>query len=261
MKKAFQVITLILFITIITAKITLHNLFAQVSSSGIAVSVSIKEQDIQEGDVICSGLDGYVRCSRSHDPSLFGVAVTNPAAAFESQEDSDVRLVTTGGNTKVRVTNKNGKIEEGKLITSSETPGVAHLADRNAYVLGTTLESFESDNPEDIGLILVSINIHPTTLITTGAGVNLLDALKAGFAAPTLAPLASLRYILAFAIVIIAFTVGFIYFGRVVRAGIEATGRNPLARKMIQISGFFNSLIMIVIILVGLIVGYMILIL
>ena len=235
--------------------------FAQVGSSGIAISVPVIGEGVEEGDLICSGEKGYVLCTRSHDPSMFGVVVENPAVALESEGDEDVRLVVSSGNTIVKVVNSNGKIEEGSLITSSGKPGVAHLASQNAYVLGTALESYESDDPEAIGKILVSINIHPTTLITTGAGVNLLDALRTGFAAPTLAPLASLRYILAFVIVIISFTVGFIYFGRVVRAGIEATGRNPLARKMIQLSVLFNGLIMIVIILGGLAIAYMILIL
>lgn len=255
-KKITIITSLLLFLVLLP-----DSILGQISSSGIAVSVPIRDENVIEGDIICSGIDGYHLCVRSHDPSLFGVVVDNPSAAFESQGDEDVRLVTSSGNAMVRVTNKNGKIEDGSLVTSSEELGIAHLADKNAYVLGTALQSFESDNPEDVGKILVSINIHPTTLISAGAGVNLLEALKVGFAAPTLAPLASLRYILAFSIVIISFTVGFVYFGRVVRAGIEATGRNPLARRMIQISVFFNSMIMIVIILVGLVIGYMILIL
>ncbi len=260
-KSAGVLISLIFLLLIVAPFLFKDAVLAQISSSGIAVSVPIKAESVQEGDVVCSGIEGYVLCNRSHDPSMFGVVVAHPAAAFESEGDEDVKLVISSGNAKVRVTNANGKVEEGKLITSSETSGIAHLADHNAYVLGTALESFESDKSDDVGTILVSINIHPTTLITSGAGVNLLEALKMGFAAPTLAPLASLRYILAFIIVIIAFTIGFIYFGRVVSAGIEATGRNPLARRTIQISVFFNSLIMIAIILGGLVIAYMILIL
>jgi F0F1-type ATP synthase membrane subunit c/vacuolar-type H+-ATPase subunit K len=73
--------------------------------------------------------------------------------------------------------------------------------------------------------------------------------------------LASLRYLLAFLIAIIAFVLGFIYFGRVVRVGIEAIGRNPLARRMIQITMLFNILITIVIVLAGLLIAYLILVL
>jgi hypothetical protein len=237
-----------------------QDIYAQISTSGIAVSVPIREEEVEEGDVICTGENGYEFCRDEYDPTIFGIITKNPAAAFESEGDSDIRLVISEGNAEVRVTSINGDIQEGDLLTSSKTPGIAQKADRNGYVIGTALEEYSSGNPEDAGAVLTSLHIHPTTVFTAGAA-NILDTIRAGFAAPTLAPLASLRYLLAFAIAVISFTLGFVYFGRVVRSGIEAMGRNPLARRMIQMSVLFNIMITIVIILAGLAIAYLILIL
>ena len=61
--------------------------------------------------------------------------------------------------------------------------------------------------------------------------------------------------------VLIAFTLGMIYFGRSSRAGIEAIGRNPLAKRVIQFTVFMNIVLTIVIVIVGLAIAYLILIL
>jgi F0F1-type ATP synthase membrane subunit c/vacuolar-type H+-ATPase subunit K len=61
--------------------------------------------------------------------------------------------------------------------------------------------------------------------------------------------------------VIISFTLGMIYFGRASRTGIEAVGRNPLAKRVIQLTIFLNIVLTIVIVMVGLAIAYLILIL
>lgn len=227
---------------------------AQVDSSGIAIPTPI-EEDAPDGSLICSR-EGYRLCGAPYEPAMYGVAVDDPAASFEVGEQEGVKLVLSSGNARVRVSNINGAISEGDLITSSEIRGVAQLADRNGFVLGTALESFEGEE----GKILVSLNIHPSAAIT-GVGVDLLENIRQALAAPILAPLASLRYLLAFAIAIISFVLGFVYFGRVVRTGVEAIGRNPLARRMIQFSVIFNILLTVAIIAAGLVIAYLILVL
>ena len=247
---------LLILLTLFSSKIIL----AQIESSGIAVSIPIKEA-VEAGDLICSGGEGYGKCVGERNSSILGVVVDTPAASFESEGDDDVRLVQSDGNVIVKVTGKSGKISDGKLLTSSETAGVAQLAEKNGYVLGTALEDYESDDSNEVGKVLVSINIHYSTSVAEGRGVNLLEDIKQAIIAPSLSPLASLRYLLAFIIAIISFILGFVYFGRVVKTGIEAIGRNPLARKMIQITMLFNILITIVIVLAGLFIAYLILVL
>jgi hypothetical protein len=234
--------------------------FAQVESSGIAISVAIKE-DVVAGDIICTGNEGYIKCQKERDTTILGVVVDSPAASFEIPGDTDVHLVQSSGNVMVNVKSSGGNISEGKMVTTSDTLGVGQLAVNNGYVLGTALSAYESGDTKAVGKVLVSLNIHYSTLVSEGGGTNLLDEIKQAILAPTLAPLASLRYLLAFLIAIISFILGFVYFGRVVRTGIEAIGRNPLARKMIQFTILFNILITIVIVMAGLLIAYLILVL
>jgi hypothetical protein len=74
------------------------------------------------------------------------------------------------------------------------------------------------------------------------------------------APLESLRYLLAFIIAIVSFGLGFLYFGRVIKTGVEAIGRNPLASRTIQATIFVNIVITIVIVGTGLALAALILI-
>jgi len=122
------------------------------------------------------------------------------------------------------------------------------------------LEAFNADSPEDTGKILASINVHPSTSLGS-AGVNLMAVLQQGLGAPLFEPLASLRYLLAATVIALSFGLGFIYFGRVARAGVEAMGRNPSAGRQIQLSVIFNIIVTIAITLAGLGMAYLILIL
>ena len=108
--------------------------------------------------------------------------------------------------------------------------------------------------------MLVSLNIHPAVDLSETGG-NLIDVLRRALEAPILSPLVSLRYILAALVMIIAFTLGFVYFGRVARAGVEAIGRNPLAGRMIELTVIFHILLTIVIVGAGVGIAYLILIL
>jgi hypothetical protein len=104
------------------------------------------------------------------------------------------------------------------------------------------------------------VNIHPSGAFSGSRG-NLLQFIRDGLTVPIFEPIESLRYLLAIAIILISFTLGMIYFGRASRAGIEAIGRNPLAKKVIQFTVLLNISLTIIIILVGLGIAYLILVL
>ena len=244
-----------------------HSVSGQATSSGIAISVPIDSENVVNGHVICSpekqseeGSGGFVLCENEFDPALYGVVSDTPAAAFEAEGEKPTRLVQSFGNVQVRVSSINGNIAEGNPVTSSTIPGVAQKADRNGYVLGTALEEWESDNSDETGLILMSLNIHAASGLS-GARSDLLQALRQGITAPIFEPLSALRYILAAAMILISFSLGFIYFGRVAKTGIEAMGRNPMAGRMIQMSVLFNIIVTVIIVLIGLAIAYLILIL
>lgn len=236
-----------------------NSVLAQVTSSGIAVTLEIQGEGIDSGDIICKKDIGFAECDSEYNTEMYGVVVDNPAASFEEEEKSGNHLVLSNGKAPVRVSTQNGNINKGDLVTTSVKSGIGVLAQKNGYVLGQALEEYKSDNPDSIGTIMVAINIHPAAGLS-GAKSNLITALREGMSAPIFEPLDSLRYLLAALILLISFVLGFAYFGRVSKTGIEAIGRNPLASRMIQLSVFMHILITIVIILVGFGMAYIILI-
>ncbi|MCA9389954.1 hypothetical protein KC571_00970, partial [candidate division WWE3 bacterium] len=91
--------------------------------------------------------------------------------------------------------------------------------------------------------------------------VNLLEVLRSGLESPFLSPVASLRYLLAVLIVLASFVIGFASFSRISGNGVEALGRNPLAKRSIQATIVFNFILTAFIMFIGLGLAYLILIL
>lgn len=255
MLKLFSTLSLLVIFSLTTVS------FAQAEnvSTGIAYPIPA-ETNLETGFLVCSGKAGYLLCDQAYDPRLAGVTTTNPAANFQNQNLTSYWLILDSGTAKVRVSGEAGAITAGNLLTTSTKPGIAIKATHNGYVLGTALEDFAADTAETTGLISASLHIHPTTAFTDIRS-NLLEALREGLAAPILTPLAALRYMLAALVVIISFILGFIYFGRVAKAGVEAIGRNPLAGRTIEFTVLFHIILTIVIVLVGFALAYLILVL
>jgi hypothetical protein len=250
----------IFFLLCLVSVIFFHSLaFAQVTSSDIAISIPF-EGETTGGEVICIEKTGYKLCDKPYDSSIYGVITTNPAAALNTLGEPNTKLVVSRGKSLIKVNTQSGPIAPGDLLTSSPTKGVAMRANKNGYVLGTALEAYDSPNTEAVGTVTVSLAIHPETNFSD-AKTNLLETVKQALSAPTLTPLASLRYVLAFTIAVLAFGLGFLYFGRVAKAGVEAIGRNPLASKMIEVTVGLHILMTIVIVFIGLVISYLILVL
>ena len=146
------------------------------------------------------------------------------------------------------------------MVTSSEKPGVAGSATENGFVLGTALESYDSSDPNATGKVLVSISIHPEVGLSPTRS-NILQVIRLGATGLVLEPLDAFRYLIAGFVTVASFIMGFIYFGRGARSGVEAIGRNPLASRVIQFNMILHLLMAFVIILIGLAIAYMVLVL
>lgn len=257
-KKLSSFLISLIFTSILFPSVT----FGQADSSGVAVSYPIGVEGVESGHIICGTGDGFVLCNSIYDPQMFGVITDNPSVALEAPgtEGDATRLVLSTGVARVKVSGTNGAITEGDFITTSDIPGVGQKADRSGYVLGASLDDFSGESEADRGEILVALNIHPAAGLA-GPRTDLLSIIRSGVTAPLFEPLAAFRYILAALMILIAFSLGFVYFGRVAKTGIEAMGRNPKASKVIQLSVLFNIVITIVIVLIGLAIAYLILIL
>lgn len=235
-------------------------IYAQEISPGMAVSIDMGDLEVQNGEIVCSDGEGFILCSEPYSTGIYGVVTQNPALSINIESDSNNALIISNGVAEVRVSAVNGNISAGDLITTSDNLGVGQLADRSGYVLGTSMDAFEPQNPDEVGTVLVAIQIHPAAGLS-GARTNLVQVLRQGLQAPLFDPLDSLRYVLAALIVLTSFILGFIYFGRAAGSGIEAIGRNPMASRKIQFAVLLHVLITIVIVLSGLFLAYLVLLL
>lgn len=236
------------------------NVFAQTTSLSVAVSYDILGEDVQDGAIVCAYEGGYTLCNAGYDPKMYGLVSTSPALSLQNTDLPNSRPVITSGKAVVRVSSENGTIKAGDFVTSSPKNGVAMKAEKSGYVLGTALEDYSDENAANTGNIVVSIGIRPAVL-TAGAAANLLELIGQGIDAAFYSPISALRYILAAFVVSAAFILGFVYFGRVARAGVESLGRNPLASRTIQFGILINGFLMFLIVGVGVGISYLILIL
>lgn len=227
-------------------------------SSGIATMVEIKER-VSPGDIITFTLQGYKKSTTEYDPNVFGIVVDTPEVALEQTNSANTHPVISQGKAYVKVSSSNGIINPGDLITTSKLPGVGQKATKTGYMIGTALESHTNTNPQQIGTILVTLDIGLITQETSKTN-SLMDSLKLALEAPAVSPVNALRYFLAAAIVIIGFVFAIAFFGRVSARGVEAIGRNPLASRLIMLSMIFHLGLALVIILVGIVIAYLILV-
>ncbi len=226
------------------------------TSSAVGVSVAVKGDKITDGLILCSTADGNVPCTQDYATNTLGVVSTDPALLIENKSLSGSYPLVTSGKAFAQVNNAGGKIAIGDFVTTSTTPGIGQKAAQTGYVVGTALQAYDGSGE---GKILISVGVRPA-IVAEGVRGNLLDTVRRGLGSVYLTPLSALRYILAMIVTIVSFTLGFMYFGRVAKTGVEAVGRNPLASRTIQLSVVFNVILTLVISAAGLALAYLILI-
>ncbi len=228
-------------------------------SSGIAISIPIEANNVEDGDIIStSSIGGYILADTPYTPTLYGVATKNPAVSFENPSQPNLHFVIPTGKAYVKVSSANGNIRVGDYITSSKIPGVGQKSNSQGFVLGTALENYQNNDPAGHGKILVSVKPEYITASTGNGKVpNIFSHIITAISSPFPSPLTSLRFLLAATITGIFFTAAFFIFGRSSKTSIEALGRNPLASKTISMGIVFNFLMAIFIMAMGLFLAYL----
>lgn len=236
------------------------SIYAQNKSVGTAVSILIIDKDVKDGNIIAATPKGYGLTSIAYNSNIYGVYTESPSIFLQNTAEDQTKPVTTSGKANVLVSSIGGNIKKNDFITTSTIAGVGQKATRNGMILGTALQDYSSSDQKATGKIVVAINPHFNASFAD-TKTNVLEVLRNASDPTTLTQATSLRYLLAAAIALMSFGIGFVYFGRVTSRGVEALGRNPLASRMIQINLVLNLVLMVVIIAAGLGLGYMILIL
>lgn len=252
-KTAFIFLTLFLFFG------SFMRVHADELSNGTAIGLQITGK-VVNGDIITSSPTGYKLANSPYDSQLFGVVSLKPAMYLnDANSPKDIPVMSTGV-AEVLVSSKNGNISAGDFITSSDTPGVGVKATDNGYVLGRAEQSYSSNNPNKTTLILVTLQPHFAQL-TNNITHNVFNAFTLGINAAFTSPLGVIRYFVAGVITLSSFFFGFRFFARASNRGVEAIGRNPLAKQAILFSVFINTIITISIMLLGVAISYLILVL
>jgi hypothetical protein len=209
----------------------------------------VGDKEAKIGDILAKSKEGLVRAKIPGDPNIFGVVVDSATIILNKKTPNSL-LVATEGEIPVRVTNKAGEIKKGDFITSSDIPGVGQKMVQSGTALGRALENF--NEPE--GTILVSLNIQYVSL-TGGAGKpklsDFFQLVARNLEKPENFPMV-LRYIFALLVAAGSFLFGFFFSIRAMQRGVEAIGRNPLAKRSIQLAVGLNLIGVIILTLAGL---------
>ena len=242
----YTIAVFLFVVLVIFAKST----FAQTQSidAAIAANLEVKDQ-VQPGDIVSSQPDGLKKSTIAYDSKMYGV-VLEAATISLGEKTQNTTPVLSSGTAPVKVSTKNGSIEVGDFITTSDTPGVGQKATASGYVLGKALAKYDASSE---GTVPVQINItfYQTSPKAGNLLGSLLGSLSLGLQNSQNFPIV-LRYISAAVIGAITFIIIFFSFGRLLRSGIEALGRNPLAKKTIIAGMLLNALMIVILALAGL---------
>ena len=252
-----------IYLTFAPQSPTLAQTATDLNALGVAQRITIPGDPILPGSII-TYIDGQYRVtSEPFDPYIFGVVSERPAIEFtyDSPDVTSVPVLTTG-TLPVRVTAKNGPISVGDRLTSSDTPGVAMLADKSGISVGVAQEPFAPADINQEGSIIITLDIKFTLprSITDQQRVknNLLDAVNLSTIAALEDPIEAFRFVLAGVILLGSVAFSFLTFGRSAQNGILALGRNPLASRAISLGLILNIVLSVVIIGSGVVTAWII---
>ncbi len=220
--------------------------FAQ-DSLTFAKNLEVTDPETETGDIISQTTEGLFRSSVPYDENIVGVVGEVPIMVFGEPSPTTLPIVYFG-ETLIKVSNINGEIEKGDLITSSEISGVGKKAIESGWVIGKALEPFN----EEEGKIKVEINmqyanITPPVVPTGILFGRILEAMGRPEQIPEV-----LRYIFALILGGISFIFGFLSFVRTLHKGLEAMGRNPLVKNSIRWAMVLNLIGIIILTSAGL---------
>lgn len=212
------------------------------SISGVATNVEVADSNAVVGDILSISKDGLKRSTSEYDSAMLGVISANPVISVETKTDK-TKAVVSSGEADVRVSAKNGAIAVGDFITTSSEAGVGQKSTKAGYILGKALAKHEDTG--NVGLISVSIEIGNNGGGGGGGGTGVAGLLNINDT------LANSRLVLALIAGIIAFLIAAFAFVKFMNTGLEAIGRNPMAKRTILVGMILSGAVVIVLALAG----------
>jgi hypothetical protein len=217
----------------------------EINNGQIAVNTGIDDSQASAGDILSKREEGIFRTEVSYDKNMFGVVVSDPSVVLNTSGNGVVPIISYG-EAIVNVSDRNGDILAGDFITSSTEPGLGQKSTESGFVVGKALENLNDSE----GQIRVFVNIQHRTVEGPPSLGRVFSFLFSSLRSPENLP-EVLRYLLALILGGGSFLLGFLSFVRALRAGIEAIGRNPLAKNQIQLALAFNLVGIVVLSVAG----------
>lgn len=260
--KALIIASLLLFLS--TPAIALAQNF------NVATTYQINDAEAISGDILTTRpARGLIRSDSTYDTRIFGVLQDVPLIVYRSvNETSSQKPIIRAGDGVVNVTDINGPIQAGDYITSSQVAGKGMKANQSGYVIGVATSTVTPGAEIEVegrtvktGRVNVAIRIEYAELNTSRNANRLLEQVNAAFFRNVQDPekfTLVIRYIMAGIVSLVFFLISFFGFTRSTAKGIEAIGRNPLARRSIQLSIALHLGIAIIVCLIGLVISFLI---
>ncbi len=262
-------VVLLLLFTVHYSLSTACPVFAQIKSTDVTNTYNVADPNLADGDIVVSTEKGLVAATAPYVNNLFGVMVKTPLIVYRTVDNKGLPIARSGV-AEVNVTTLNGPIKTGDYITSSGITGKGEKATQSGYVIGVALDNFSNQGSQlkyngqtvNSGKVQVSLRIEYAEINTSRSVVRLLEYFNAAFFRNIQDPekfILVIRYLAAAVVLLIGFLIGFATFSRAVLKGVEAIGRNPLARTSIQFSILLNIVLTIVTALLGILAAFIIL--
>lgn len=220
--------------------------FAQILPQ-LAKNLEVADPEVKVGDIISKTDKGLFRSNIPYDSNIIGISGETPILVFGKPTASTLPIIFFG-EALVKISNINGEIKKGDFIASSEKPGIGQKATQSGFVVGKALEGFNQEE----GLIRTDVNIQYANIAPAAVSpISIPGKIWEQMGRPENFP-EVLRYIFALLVGGGSFFVGFFAFIKALNKGVEAIGRNPLAKSSIRLAIILNLLGIVILTLAGL---------
>lgn len=220
------------------------------------------DKQANDGDIIISTEKGLTRATSPYSPRIIGVVQDNPLVVYRDPKKPG-RPIERSGTVKVNVTDFTGPINIGDYVTSSVIPGKGQKALQSGFILGIATEAlpkgkttrnYEGHEVTNVGQISVAIRIGYIDINQDRSILRFLDAFLASLFQNVKDPekfIQLTKYMLAAIALLLSLLVAAMTFIRASINGIQAIGRNPLAKRAIFVSIGLNMLLTLLTFSVG----------
>lgn len=223
--------------------------------------VSEPVESIKSGMIVSHRNSRYSFSTESYDKSMFGVISLEPAVSFSIDDPKPEEYpVITSGTVIVMVSATNGPIKKGDDVTTSNVPGIGMKANQSGFTLGVAQTDFNPPDPQTVGTIPVSLeikfNFTEDSPESAQISTRLKDLVSLSAIAAIESPTKALQYLVAAFCLIGSMAFAIFSFIRAAHKGIDALGRNPLAKSSIGLGILINATMSVIIALAGLMGAY-----